>query len=256
MESTKGFDDDLGDIRNLALFLDLDGTLIDIAATPSAARPPPGLAGLLQSLSSRLRGAVAILSGRTIAGIDGLLAPLRLPAAGAHGSEVRDDEGGTIRQVAPALPSSIVEKIRGLADLLPGVVVEAKGAALAVHYRLAEGCGPEVERRLRAMLPLNLDLRPGRMVVELVERNMSKGAALQSFMQRRPFVGRLPIMIGDDVGDLPAFTAAEALGGRGLRVGGEFFDPLDAEFGGTAEVRNWLGKLSVRISAAQESGGA
>ncbi len=251
MESWKSSDYDLGDLRNLALFLDLDGTLIDIAATPSAVLAPPGLAGLLQSLSLGLHGAVAILSGRTIAAIDGLLTPLKFRAAGAHGSEIREDEAGAIRDVAPPLTPAFIEKVRGLADIDPGVWVETKGAALAVHYRLAEHCGPEVERQLRAMLPVELDLRPGRMVVELVDSNTSKGAALQSFMRRPPFDGRRPVMIGDDVGDLAAFEAAEALGGRGLRVGGEFFDPMAAEFTGTTEVRRWLGELADRVSAAQ-----
>ncbi|MGO9391322.1 trehalose-phosphatase [Rhodoblastus sp.] len=256
MESAIPFDDIFGDVRNLALFLDLDGTLIDIAPTPSGALPPAELAGLLRSLSLGLQGAVAILSGRTIAAIDGLLAPLQLRAAGAHGSEIRDDEAGAIRDVAPALTPAFIEEVRSLADLDPGVWVEPKGAALAVHYRLAEHCGPEVERRLRAMLPAALEVRPGRMVVELVDRNTSKGAALQGFMRRPPFDGRQPVMIGDDVGDLAAFAAAEDLGGRGLRVGGEFFDSNAAEFSGPAEVRRWLAQLADRISSAQGSGGA
>ena len=247
-------DDEDGDARDLALFLDLDGTLIDIAATPTGACAPPGLVELLQELSSRLGGAMAIVSGRDIAAIDDLLAPLRPRAAGAHGSEMRGDAGGEGQKIAPVLSPAFVEAVRDLGKLDPGIVVEIKDAAVAVHYREAPDCAAEVERRLALALPLSsapLDLRPGRMVVEVMDRNVSKGAALHSFMQRAPFSGRRPIMIGDDVADLAAFAAAEQFGGKGLRVAGEFFDAASADFDGTAAVRQWLHKLAVRISAVE-----
>jgi trehalose 6-phosphate phosphatase len=221
--------DDDGDARNIALFLDL-----------------------LQELFVRLDGAMAIVSGRDIAAIDALLAPLRPRAAGAHGSEMRDDAGGEVQKLAPGLSPPFVEAVRDLAKLDPGIVVEIKDAAVAVHYREAPDCAAEVGRRLALALPLAdgpMDLRPGRMVVEVMDSNISKGAALHSFMQRPPFSGRRPIMIGDDVADLTAFAAAETFGGKGLRVAGEFFDAAGADFDGTAAVRQWLHKLADRISA-------
>ncbi len=247
--SFAGFD------ANLALFLDFDGTLVDMAATPDGARPAPGLADLLQRLSLNLDGALAIVSGRPLCDIDRLLAPTVLCGAGVHGAEIREEAGGLVRAAAPPLSDTFFNAVRRLEEIAPGVLVERKNAAIAVHYRLAETMGPEVERRLRALLPAAgeaLDLRPGKMLVEAVPRSISKGAALRGFMRRPPFAGRLPVMIGDDSGDLAAFEAAEALGGKGLRVAGEFFSSGDAHFSGTAAVRQWLEQLSGRISAPQQ----
>jgi trehalose 6-phosphate phosphatase len=246
------------DASTLALFLDLDGTLIDIAATPTGAVAPPGLAELVESLALALDGAVAIVSGRPIADLDLLLAPARFCAAGVHGAEIRETADGEVRLIAPRLTGSFIESVRELARLHPGIVVESKSAAIAVHYRQAEQQAGEVERRLRELMPKSddsLDLRPGRKVAEVVQKHVSKGAAVQSFMHHAPFSDRLPVMIGDDFTDISAFEAVESFGGRGLRVAGEFFDPSVADFGGTADVRRWLVELSDSIAAVRADGG-
>jgi trehalose 6-phosphate phosphatase len=243
------------DAKGLALFLDFDGTLVDMAATPGGARPEPGLVDLLQKLAHNLDGALAIVSGRPLCDIDRLLAPALLCGAGVHGAEIRDEAGGPVREAAPPLTDAFVDAVRRLEEIAPGVLVERKNAAIAVHYRLAETMGPEVERRLRALLSEAgeaLELRPGKMLVEAVPPTVSKGAALSGFMRRSPFAGRLPIMIGDDSGDLAAFEAAEAMGGMGLRVAGEFFSSGVANFSGTVAVRQWLQQLSGRFSAPQQ----
>jgi trehalose 6-phosphate phosphatase len=246
------------DVR-LALFLDFDGTLVELAATPDATLPPPGLVDLLQNLSRALDGALAIVTGRPLADIDRLLAPALFRGAGVHGAEVRDATGGKVRAAAPPLTTSFVDSVRDLEVSLPGVLVEPKGAGIAVHYRHAVDKGAEVERRLRALLQksgLELDLRPGKMLIEVLPNHVSKGGAVNAFMRQTPFFGRTPVVIGDDRGDIGAFEAAELLGGRGLRVAGEFFSPGHAQFSGTAEVRRWLEHLSGRISAAQGGDGA
>ena len=241
----------------LAIFLDFDGTLIDLASTPSQASAPPGLAVLLQELSLRLDGALAIITGRALADIDRLLAPAQLRAAGVHGAEFREETGGVVRQRAAPLEEAFVAQVRRLENLAPGILVETKSVGIAVHYRQAEDKGPEVVRLLGEMLPEAgeaLDLRPGKMVAEAIPRAASKGAALREFMQKPPFAGRLPVMIGDDSGDLSAFEAAESFGGKGLRVAGEFFAAQAADFSGTAEVRRWLAAL-VDGSMAKQAGG-
>jgi trehalose 6-phosphate phosphatase len=241
---------------HIALFLDLDGTLIDIAPTPSSVTAPPGLSDLIALLTAILDGAVAVLSGRSLAAIDRLLYPLQPLAAGANGSEIRDAPGGKARLAAPLLPESFVEAVEGLASLDPGIAIEHKGAAIAVHYRLAVGAGPELLRRLRALLEssaLPLEVRAGKMVFEVVNKNVSKGAALTEFMRGGPFLGRRPIMIGDDAVDIDAFAAAESVGGQGLRVAGEFFAGADADFEGTAAVRNWLTGLATRMAAKRSA---
>ena len=243
----------------LALFLDFDGTLVDLAATPDEAVPPPGLVDLLQDLAQNLDGALAIVTGRPLRDIDRMLAPALFRAAGVHGAEVRDAAGGEVRAAAAPLKTSFIDSVRNLEAFVPGVLVEPKGAGLAVHYRLAEDKGPEIEQRLRALMQkagAELDLRPGKMLIEVLPNHVSKGAALSAFMQRPPFLGRTPIAIGDDRGDLAAFEAAELMGGLGLRVAGEFFSPGHAQFSGTAEVRRWLEHLSGRISTARRGGGA
>ncbi len=248
----------LDDGRGLALFLDLDGTLIDIAPTPGAAVAPPGLVGLLEQLSRTLGGALAIISGRPIADLDRLLAPALPCAAGVHGAEIREISGGPVKLVAPRLEAPFIEAVRRQFDSQPGVIVEAKSASVAVHYRQAQDRAPEIEQMLRALLPQSadaLDLRPGRKVAEVLQKHVSKGAAVQSFMHRPPFSDRLPIMIGDDATDVSAFEAVESFGGRGLRVAGEFFDEAQADFGGTYAVRQWLDELSDRIAAVRSLDG-
>jgi trehalose 6-phosphate phosphatase len=238
----------------LAIFLDFDGTLVDLAATPSLTSAPPGLASLLQDLSRKLDGALAIITGRSLADIDRMLEPARLCAAGVHGAEMRDETGGAVLQRAAPLEETFVEQVRQLENLAPGILVEPKSVGIAVHYRLAEDKGPEVVRLLEELLPEAgepLDLRPGKMVAEAIPRAASKGAALREFMQKPPFAGRLPIMIGDDSGDLSAFEAAETLGGKGLRVAGEYFAATSADFSGTAEVRRWLAAMVEKSMAKQ-----
>lgn len=243
----------------LALFLDFDGTLVDLAATPDAALPPPDLVDLLQDVARALDGALAIVTGRPLADIDRMLAPALFRGAGVHGAEIRDAAGGEIYAAAAPLKTSFIDAVRDLEAFVPGVLVEPKGAGLAVHYRLAKDKGAEVERRLRALMHkagAELALRPGKMLIEVLPVHVSKGAALSAFMQRPPFLGRTPIAIGDDRGDLAAFEAAELMGGLGLSVAGEFFRPSHAHFSGTAEVRRWLENLSARIAAPRRGDGA
>src|SRR5262245_30583133 len=124
------------DAGNSALFLDCDGTLLDIALSPGAVTVPPGLVELLVRVSKRLDGALAILSGRRLAEIDHLLAPAKLMGAGVHGGELRTTLGGPITQVATSLPNSLVERVAEVSQLMPGIISEPKGPGLAVHYRL------------------------------------------------------------------------------------------------------------------------
>jgi len=247
------------DARELALFLDLDGTLIDIAATPEAAAAPAGVVDLLQKLSTLLGGALAIVSGRAVAEIDRLLAPAQFCAAGGHGAEIREKQGGEVELAEKPLAASLVESVRRLADLHPGIVVERKKSSVAVHYRQADGWGPEIERLLRALVAPSdqaLTVRPGHKVLEIMPRLVSKGAALRRFMAHAPFAGRRPVVIGDDFTDLSCFEAAEALGGRGLRVAGEFFGPSVADFSGPAEVRQFLSEWSNRLETGEVQGDA
>ncbi len=240
------------DARSDALFLDLDGTLIDIARTPDEVAVPPGLVALLQRLSRSLSGGLAILTGRPLAELDHILTPFQPAAAGVHGAELRSEPGGEVRNLAGPLDSSIVNAAMGLAVADPGILIELKRSSIAAHYRNAPFARARIEAALAAAVAEGNDhliLCPGRKVIELVPRHISKGSALEGFMTRTPFRGRRPIMIGDDISDETAFDAARRLGGAGMRVAGESVALDTADFENPAHVRRWLTALAERLAA-------
>lgn len=210
---------------------------------------PPGLPDLLAAVSGRLGGALAIVTGRPIAEVDSVLAPLRLTAAGIHGAQLRAAPGADVQLCAEPVSSSIVEAVRSVAAGEPGVIVELKSVSIAVHYRLAPTAEDRVEAALLRILDAgagHLILCRGRKVFEIVQRHVSKGTALAALMTLPAFAGRRPVMIGDDVSDLSAFEAASRLGGDGFKVAGEQFNPLTADFAGAWEVRACLEELAAR----------
>jgi len=223
--------------RRFALFLDLDGTLLEIAATPDEVVVAPMLASLLAKLHRGLDGALAIVSGRPIAEIDRLLDPFCSSAAGEHGAAVRYDDG-TLEElpVGLAIPPLWREALAAAADYLPGVRVETKPHGLTVHYRLAPESVNDVWRLLRALVPSDhprFKLVPAREAVEIGRRSVSKSDAIKRLMRQTAFRGRQPIFVGDDFCDEVGIRTARDLGGMGLRVS-EVFD------GDPAMVRNWL----------------
>lgn len=234
------------DPSDYALFLDLDGTLIDIAPAPDLVHIPPELVPLLSRVASALQGALAIISGRSIADINRFLDPLRPVAAGVHGAQLRTSVGGETLPTVGPLDPAVAAAVACLGGLAPGVLIEAKVHSIAVHYRQAPAAEPQIEAALSKIVadsPDHFILSPGRCVIEVLPRRVSKGAALEALLALPPFRGRRPIMIGDDLADESALAAAVRLGGCGLRVGGEHFRAR-ADFGGPAEVRAWLASLA------------
>jgi trehalose 6-phosphate phosphatase len=203
-----------------ALFLDLDGTIAPIEATPGRVGPSARRSRLLQSMGRELGGALAILSGRTIEDVDRIV-DLPSTAVGAVHGLVRRDAEGAVAEVDAA--PGVVEARRQLEPLArsqPGVLIEDKGHAVAVHYRSAPQAGPAVLEACRDISGLTgLALQEGHMVCELRTPGPSKGDALGAFMSELPFAGRRPVMVGDDLTDEHAFVAAAELGGFGVLVG-------------------------------------
>ena len=237
--------------RDVALFLDFDGTLVEIATRPGEVAPSKGLVALLEGLERGLGGALAIVTGRSIADLDRFLAPSTFVAAGLHGAEYRTSRAEIARPVATPIDSVLVAAVCRLEAMFPGVRVEAKGATVSVHWREAPG----VERPLAAELdrilrdgPSHLEVSRGRKVFEICPRHVSKGAAIEVLTGLAAFRGRRPIMIGDDVSDETAFAAAERLGGIGFRVRGETFGPEVADFASPRQVREWLSVLLARVT--------
>jgi trehalose 6-phosphate phosphatase len=238
--------------RRIALFLDLDGTILDIATAPTAVTTPPDLVETLRSLQDSLWGAVAVLTGRKIAEVDRLLAPLRLPAAGVHGSEIRVEPDGDIASMAEAVPAHLRKDVEKLAESHSGTLFEDKGLSIAVHYRAVPSLEKVLEAELRRILDRHtsrLVLSHGRRVLELVPEQSTKGVALEKMMRLPPFRDRLPVMIGDDMPDETALAAAVGLGGLGLKVRGEHFRSGSVDFGGPADVRGWLHDLAHQLQA-------
>lgn len=203
-----------------ALFLDFDGTLVDIAPRPEAVSVAPAVLQALAALREHLGGALAVISGRPVVQIDHHLLPLQLPAAGQHGAERRDAQGVWHRVPLPAL-SPVLPPLQALVHAHPALVLEVKTAALAIHWRgdpaQADACRAAMHAAHEG-LP-GMSLMEGKMVMELKPAVADKGRALQAFMAETPFAGRTPWFFGDDVTDEAGFAAVIALGGVAVKVG-------------------------------------
>lgn len=211
------------DCRKHACFLDVDGTLLELADTPESVRVEPSLLDMLSSLASAADGALALISGRPVSDIDRLFLPLRLPAAGLHGLEQRA-ASGAVRWEGPA--TSAIPRLLALAQRWAasrtGLLVEDKAGTFAVHYRNAPQLGGEVHSFMKnLLLEVGGDycLQLGKMVVEITPKGRDKGSAIKAFMDGPPFAGRMPVFVGDDVTDERAFATVEALGGISIKVG-------------------------------------
>ncbi len=225
--------------RNWALFFDLDGTLLDIAATPDAVVVPGDLVADLQAAAAALGGALAIVSGRDLREIDSLLDPLRFPAAGEHGAVVRLP-GGSRDEVALKVPDDWVAGLRRLEETCPGVLIELKPHNVVAHYRNA----PAHEATVRSVAsefvsrdPDSFELLEAKMAVEIRPRAVTKARAVDCLMEVEPFAGRIAVFIGDDKTDRDGFGAAVERGGIALDVAMSFA-------GRPQEVRAWLKRIA------------
>ncbi|MBI3513460.1 MAG: trehalose-phosphatase [Proteobacteria bacterium] len=229
--------------RRWALFLDVDGTLLDLAAAPDAVEVPRGLRGLLRRLHRVLSGGLALVSGRTIADLDRLFAPLRLPAAGQHGAELRSHEAAeSVRSTSWHDFSAIAANLQDRASAWPGVLVENKGACVAVHYRNAAHKRDALLRLMTGIADSDrgIELMGGKMVLELKPRRVDKGRAIEWFMARPPFCGREPVFIGDDRTDAAGIAAVLRMAGRPIEVGRATDDPTVGRIASPAALRHWL----------------
>ena len=203
-----------------ALFLDFDGTLVDIAPQPEAVIVPSDLVATLTRLNTYLGGALALISGRPIDQIDAFLHPLRLPAAGVHGAERRGANGKmTLLSTHPL--QHVEEAAMALAAQHPALRVENKRGSVALHYRQAPELEQECLQAMKAAVEESpgLTLLCGKMVVEAKPGGASKGHAIEAFMQEDPFVGRSPVFVGDDITDEVGFATVQRLKGLGVKVG-------------------------------------
>src|SRR6202521_3506821 len=231
------------DLNKVAVLLDVDGTLLDLAPTPREVFVPHALRDTLARLWDRTGGAVAFVSGRPVSELDLIFSPLQLPAIGGHGAELRAVAGAA--PDAPRLPPldpSVKRKFAAIAEAGPGIILEDKGYSLALHYRLA----PEKERMVREaaaristeLKAFPIELLPGKLVVEIKQTGFTKATAVRELMTYSPFADRRPIFIGDDVTDLGVFDILPNYDGIGIAVGRKV-PGVKSCFDRPIDVRRW-----------------
>lgn len=217
-----------------AVFLDFDGTLVDIAPTPESVMVPPELPAILTRAAHALDGALAIVSGRKMPDLRNFLAPASVPLAAEHGALLAFGSKGT--DMSPQWPQAWNEPLERFAQDHPGVLIERKTTGVAIHFRNAPAAEPaalQLAMRLANEEEGTFEVMEAKMVAELKRRGTSKGKAIESFMAAPAFKGRTPIFVADDESDTVGFATTEALGGIALHV--------DIAFEGrTSRVRDWL----------------
>jgi trehalose 6-phosphate phosphatase len=211
-------------IETLALFLDVDGTLVPVAPDPWSVRPSPALPGLLARAASRLNGALGIVSGRELHAIEHVTSGAIHYLAGGHGAEFRFGLNQPVLEAEPHPEvGGLQVELRPLVERWPALLLEVKRAGIAVHYRQAPHLAAEVRKAMEAVLAAQsragLALLQGDHVLEIRSPSHNKGTAVRRLMEEAPFRGRRPIFIGDDISDEEAFAAVQELGGIAVIVG-------------------------------------
>jgi trehalose 6-phosphate phosphatase len=211
-------------LAETAFFFDFDGTLVELAPTPDGIFVPPVVPGILSALRRATNGAVAIVSGRGIDSIDAFLSMPDMPVAGLHGAERRDSNADVLRTGFNDERLLRMEHVlEGVVKANPGMLLEIKGAALALHYRNAPDravAAREATEKLVAQYPDAYVLQPGKMVYEIKPKDVDKGRAVIAFLDEPPFAGRRPVFIGDDLTDEKGFAVVNERNGVSIKVGG------------------------------------
>jgi trehalose 6-phosphate phosphatase len=236
------------DIRQVAILLDIDGTLLDIAPTPQEVRVSPTLRKTLATLHERTGGAMALVSGRSLHDIDRIFSPLHLSAVGGHGAEIRLlPDGHTDPQRTTPLDEKLRRRFADIAQPGNGIIVEDKEYSLALHYRLAPEKKRAVEDAVAAIcadLPAAfVEVLPGKSVLEIKKIGFNKGTAIRYLMAHPPFAGRRPIFVGDDTTDDAAFAVVPEFGGIGISVG-RMVPGVNTRFEAPRDVRRWLERIA------------
>lgn len=229
-----------------AVFLDVDGTLLDITDRPSETRVEPDLRRHLEDLLEITGGAMALISGRSVADIDRLFDLPRVCVAGQHGAERRDAAGKLHRARLPDPKlRKAASELRRMVGQHPGLILEEKSMSLALHFRLAADAGPRVRRVMRGLLEdlgEGFEMQEGKMVLEIKPGGRDKGTAIGAFMEEKPFRARAPVFVGDDLTDEAGFEFVNRAGGYSVKVGaGPSVARLRLPDAGA--VRAWLGAI-------------
>jgi len=238
------------DLGSIALLLDIDGTILDVAITPGSVVVSDALRASLSELHAKCGGALALVSGRIIRDIDTLFAPLRLPAIGGHGAEMRLSATAVTRERhADAIGDDLRKLVAAVAAEDPRVIVEDKVSSIAIHYRLAPHLEHSLKTKVAALFERvavqNIEVMHGKSVIEIKSSHFSKGSAVNELMKSAPFAHRRPVFIGDDTTDISVFEILPTLGGIGFSVERPM-QGANGVFGSPREVRGWLASLCGR----------
>lgn len=236
----------LPSLQSIALFLDFDGTLVEIAERPEAVQLSASTREVLAQLEIKLGGALAIVTGRDITAIDNFLMPLRLPIAGIHGTTRRDFAGCIHNPPSnDGFLCSAERHLTAFAAHKTGLLIECKTASIALHYRkrpdLEADCITAMENVAAGFA--GIEIKRGKLVVEAKPDGANKGSAVAEFMSEAPFAGRLPVFAGDDITDEDAFRLVNAEGGISIKIG---YGATVATYSVrcTSEFLHWLENLS------------
>jgi trehalose 6-phosphate phosphatase len=240
------------DLKKTAVLLDVDGTILDIAATPLAVSVPRRLKAALETLRDHTGGAVAFVSGRPLSQLDQLFAPLKLPAVAGHGAELRVNGSEPRARFTSSIDHDLRGQFAAFASKIDGIILEDKGYSLALHYRLAPQHADTVREAVAAACAVYpddaIEVLPGKAVIEVKPAAFNKGTGIRELMAYPPFHGKRPIFIGDDITDDSAFAVLPEFNGVGYSVGrkvsglaGSFHEPRD--------VRDWLYRIAEQNGA-------
>jgi len=242
-------------LERISLFFDLDGTLAPIVDTPAKVGPDMDRNIRLQRMTAALDGRVAIVSGRALQDIDRILEGTVLCVAGSHGLQRRNASVDVVAAAPHAALDAVYEKLARFARKFPELLVERKPLSVAFHYRRI----PSFEATAVVMAEYlanshGLRLQLGAMTAELLTPGMNKGDAVRAFMTEGPFMGTLPVFVGDDLIDEDGFRAAHDLGGYGVLVGDARRTWARFRLRDVASVHNWIddtlkaGKLRMELA--------
>lgn len=230
------------DLVKHALFLDLDGTLVDIAAHPEDVVASDVLRDLLRQVSRAMGGALALVTGRTIESADRVLDGAVENIAGVHGFEHR--LGGALTRAEEDTTPLAAAAAEARALVQSGALrarVEDKAAGVALHYRHAPDAAWDVRRTADELASMHgLSVLEGKMVVEMTLGVRNKGDAVRAFLAVPPFAGRIPVAVGDDITDEDAFAVVRALGGFAVLVGEPRSSAASHRLANVEQVTAWL----------------
>jgi len=238
------------DLKAIALLLDVDGTILDMASTPDSVVVPRSLRCSLRVLHARSGGALGLVSGRLIRDLDKLFAPLRLPAIGGHGAEMRLS-GDHITQTRhdATVDAALRDLIAASMAFDRRIIVEDKRSSLSVHYRMIPWLEQALKTRIATIVARSgvkdVEIMHGKDVVEIKSTRFNKGEAVRVLMKSATFARRNPVFVGDDTTDASVFSVLAALGGIGYSVERSIPGAIWT-FDSPTEVRHWLATLCGR----------